>query len=328
MSPGYFDGPTLTLIVNPSAGHGRARKYLPRVCTELLTALPESHLRVHQTTSYAEARLRTIAAVDAARPIVPGVRPDAVVVMGGDGMMSLGINACAGTDVPLGCIPAGTGNDFCRGIGMPGNPVAAARAIAAGETRRVDLLRVTGNLDDGAQERYVGSIVSTGFDARVNLRTNAMRWPHGAPRYAISVLAELATFEPVRYQLRLDGRPRRLNAMFIAVGNAGYFGGGMKPLPHADIEDGELDVTIVHPVSRATLLRLLPRMYDGGFVTDPAAELLRCRSVDLDGDGLVAMADGERIGTTPLRLEVAPRSLTVLVPGKRALGAGAQKEPA
>lgn len=311
----HFDGPTLTLIVNPAAGRGRAKKVLPQVCSELLMGMPGANLRVFQTTDYPQARLRTIAAVEAARPQVPGVRPDAVLVMGGDGMMHLGLNACANSPVPLGLIPCGTGNDFCRGIGVPTNPVAAAKLIIRGVTQRVDLMKATGMLEGGATQRYVGSIASTGFDSRVNLRTNIMTWPHGAPRYALAVLAELSVFEPLRYRIRLDGRPRTQDAMFIAVGNAGYFGGGMKILPNADITDGLLDVTIVHPVSRATLLRLLPTMYGGGFVHDPAVELLRAKTVDLDGDGLFAMADGERLGPVPLRLEADPGVLTIFVPG-------------
>lgn len=314
-----YDGPTLTLVVNPEAGRGRAREALPKVCTTLLTGLPGANLRVFQTSDYAEARQRTIAAVETARPSVMGVRPDAVIVMGGDGMMNLGLNAAAESEVPLGLIPAGTGNDFCRGIGVSRNPVAAARVIAAGYTRRMDLMLAEGNLVGGAHRRYVGSVASTGFDSRVNQRTNAMRWPRGALRYAIATLAELAAFEPLKYQLKIDGRPRQQVAMFVAVGNSGWFGGGMHILPVAQVDDGLLDVTIIHPVSRATLLRLLPTMFTGSFVKDPSVELVRAREVIVDGEGLFGMADGEALGDVPLRLTVAPRALTVFVPSTLAL---------
>ncbi|GAB3716302.1 diacylglycerol/lipid kinase family protein [Mariniluteicoccus flavus] len=317
MTLGRYDGPTIHLVANPRAGRGRAAKLLPQVCRELLQGIPDANLRVHQTTDYAEARLRTIAAVESARPAhgvpgEPGVRADALLVMGGDGMMTLGVNACAETDVPLGLIPAGTGNDMCRGLGIKVfNPVDAARRVIDGHTMRIDSLRVEGALVGGAEVRHVGTVVATGYDSRVNRRANRMRLPIGPLRYAASALAELAVFEPVNYRLVIDGRRRDQPAMFIAVGNAAYFGGGMQICPTADITDGELDVTVIHPVSRATLLRLLPSMFNGSFVRDPAVERFRARTVVIDGDDLYGMGDGEELGPVPLEVGVAPRSLTV-----------------
>lgn len=307
-----YDGSTLTLVVNPTAGRGRAAKLLPAVCRELLQGLPGATLRVHQTADFAEARQRTIAAAAQARPAHDGVPADALLVMGGDGMMTLGVNACAGTEVPLGLIPAGTGNDMCRGLGIRVfNPIQAAHWVIGGQTRRVDTLRVEGRLTDGAEVRHVGTVVATGYDSRVNRRANNMRLPIGNLRYAASALAELATFEPLTYRLRIDGRERTQPAMMIAIGNGSYFGGGMKICPSADVTDGLLDVTVIHPVSRATLLRLLPAMFSGSFVRDPAVERFTAREVTVDGEGLFGMGDGEELGPTPLRIGVDPSSLKV-----------------
>lgn len=307
-----YDGSTLTLVVNPTAGRGRAAKLLPQVCRELLQGLPGAALRVHQTADFAEARQRTIAAAGAARPAHDGVPADALLVMGGDGMMTLGVNACADTEVPLGLIPAGTGNDMCRGLGIRVfNPVQAAHWVITGQTRRVDTLRVEGAMTDGAEVRNVGTVVATGYDSRVNRRANGMRLPIGNLRYAAAALAELTTFEPLTYRLRIDGRERTQPAMLIAVGNGAYFGGGMKICPTADVTDGLLDVTIVHPVSRATLLRLLPAMFSGNFVRDPAVERFTAREVVVDGEDLFGMGDGEELGPTPLRISVQPKSLSV-----------------
>lgn len=106
--------------------------------------------------------------------------------------------------------------------------------------------------------------------------------------------------------------------MFVAVGNAGWFGGGMQGCVGAEVSDGWLDLTIVHPVSRMTLLRLLPRMFDGGYLKDPAIEQLRAREVVVSGTGLYGMADGEEIGPVPLRLQVVPRALAVYRPATKA----------
>ncbi|MCW5953116.1 MAG: diacylglycerol kinase family lipid kinase, partial [Propionibacteriaceae bacterium] len=273
--------------------------------------MPGANLRVFQTTSFADARLRTIAAVEGARPVVEGRRPDALLVMGGDGMMHLGLNAAAGTDVPLGLIPSGRGNDFCRGAGVPTETMAATQAIIGGLTRRIDLMEAAGNLVGGAERRWVGSVVSTGYDSRVNHRTNELTWSLGGLSYAWTALAELTVFEPVHYRLVIDGVHREQSAMLVAVGNAGYFGGGMWVCPRADVTDGLLDITIVNPVSRMTLLRLLPSMFTGGFVKDPAVELLHAREVIVDGGGLWGMADGEDLGQVPLRLCAVPEQVSI-----------------
>ena len=102
--------------------------------------------------------------------------------------------------------------------------------------------------------------------------------------------------------------------MFVAVGNAGWFGGGMQGCPDADVTDGLLDLTVIHPVSRATLLRLMPAIYTGKFVRDPAVELLRAKEVVVDGDGLYAMADGEELGNVPLTLRAVGDCLTIYAP--------------
>lgn len=308
-----YNGPTLTLVVNPSAGRGRARRLLPKIATHLLTGIPGAQLRVFQTTSFEEARLRCLSAVAHARPQVEGHRPDSLVVMGGDGMMHLGLNAAAQTDVPLGLIPAGSGNDFCRGIGLPTKPIPAASVIVDGNVTRIDLTEVRGALAGGAERRFVGSIVSTGYDGRVNRRANSVRFGYGTLAYAYAVLAETRHWEPLPYRISVDGQVRSIPAMVVAVGNAGMIGGGMRVCPQADVTDGLLDVTIVHPVSRMTLVRLLPSLYKGTFIKDPCVEMLRAEHIVIDGDGLYGMADGEELGDVPLSVKVSPQALNVFM---------------
>ncbi|MBK8459354.1 MAG: YegS/Rv2252/BmrU family lipid kinase [Micropruina sp.] len=300
---------SVTLVVNPSAGRGRARRLLQRVCRELVASLPGVTLRLHQSRDYADARLRCEQAVSNARD-----HRDALVVMGGDGMMHLGLNACATTQVPLGLIPAGSGNDFAGGLGVPTDVAGAVRTISRGVTRRIDLLQVSGALLDGAEHRFVGCILSTGFDSLVGRRANRVTLPLGPLVYAWATLAELSVFEPLSYRLVIDGQAREVPAMMVCVGNTPLFGGGMQGCPQADPTDGLLDLTIIHPVSRTTLLRLLPSMYTGGFIADPAVELLRAKQVRLDGVGLFGAADGEELGPVPLGVQVAPGVLSVFVP--------------
>jgi diacylglycerol kinase (ATP) len=125
---------------------------------------------------------------------------------------------------------------------------------------------------------------------------------------------ELRHFEPLTYRVRIDGEERTLPAMFIAVANGGRFGGGMHIAPSASMTDGLLDVTIIHPVSRASMIRLLPKTFNGSFVADPAVECLQASEVVIDGDGLVGLADGEALGYPPFGITCEPGALTVFTP--------------
>ncbi|MDR0488497.1 MAG: diacylglycerol kinase family lipid kinase [Propionibacteriaceae bacterium] len=307
-----IDNATTTLVVNPTAGRGKALKILPKVLNELLRGLPEGSLKVRQANTYQEAQQFCKEAVDKAR--VSTDTRDCLVVMGGDGIMHLGINAAGGTGVPLGMIPAGTGNDMCRSVGIPLDPVKAAHVIVEGHLLHMDLISVVGKLAHGGTQRYVGTVVATGYDARVGRRGALMSKAWGSLAYGAAALAELRAFEPVTYRIRVDGQERVLPAMFIAVANGGYYGGGMHVAPTASVSDGVLDITIAHPVSSMTLLRLLPRMFNGSFVSDPAIERLTAKEIMIDGDGLIGMADGEALGQPPLGVTVEAGALPVFIP--------------
>ncbi|GAA3861379.1 diacylglycerol/lipid kinase family protein [Tessaracoccus defluvii] len=293
----------VTVVCNARSGGGRAGRVLPKVRARLMAGLPDAQLHVVVSNSFEEARDLTRTAALSARG------GDLVVVMGGDGMAHLGLNACAGTEATLGLVPAGTGNDFARGVGIPGGIHEAVEAIVHGRTRQVDLSHVMN--PDG--QYYVGAVVSSGYDARVNRATNDIRIRLGALSYGYIALRELANFSPLTYRLTVDGQERELRAMLVAVANTGLFGGGMRIAPDADPADGLLDITVIKEASRGKLLRLLPSLYSGNFVKDPAVELLRARHVTVDGDGLFIMGDGEELGQVPATVEIAPGALRVIV---------------
>ena len=294
----------LTLVVNERSGGGRAGRMLPKVARRLREQVPTAELHIISSSSWTEAEKLTRAAALEARP------GDALLVMGGDGMAHLGLNAAAGTEATLGLIPAGTGNDFARGVGVPRTVDEAVGVIVAGRTRTVDLAHIS---NDTFPRRYVGAVVSTGYDARVNRSTNHIRLRLGALSYGYIAMRELASFSPLHYDMIIDGVRRRQEAMLVAVSNTGIFGGGMRIAPDADPADGFLDVTVVGPVSRTTLLRLLPSMYSGAFVKHPCVEQFRARSIELAGEGLFVMGDGEELGEVPVRVECVPGVLKVFV---------------
>jgi diacylglycerol kinase (ATP) len=243
-------------------------------------------------------------AADLARKAVDdGV--DLLVVMGGDGMVHLAIQAVAYSSVSLGVIPTGTGNDLARLLGIPrGQPLAAAEVVVAGATRTIDLAR--------AGATYYATVLATGFDSIVNERANAMRWPRGQLRYSLATLAELRVFRPLSYRVDIDDVRWHGEAMLVAVGNGPSYGGGLRICEGADPGDGLLDVVTIKPVSKLDLVRVYPRLFKGTHVTHQAYEVHRAKRVRVAAARVVAYADGERIGPLPLRVTVDPGALSVL----------------
>lgn len=240
--------------------------------------------------------------------------PDAVVVAGGDGTVHLAIQQLAGTGIPLGIIPAGTGNDVAAMVGLRELDVAAAAdTIIAGRTRHIDLARVT--REDGSTT-FFGSVLASGFDSKVNDRANAMTWPRGHSRYNLAILAEFLTLAGIAYDVDIelaDGSRERVSGDLVmaTVGNGRTYGGGIPICPDADPADGLLDVVLVRPAGRLRLLRLLPKVYAGTHAAVPEVSMHRVRSVRLAAAGVTAYADGDPIGALPLTVDVAPGALTV-----------------
>ncbi|MFV0450945.1 MAG: diacylglycerol/lipid kinase family protein [Propioniciclava sp.] len=295
----------LALVVNPASGHGRGGRLLGRIMTRFQAA--GVRVDAFAASSWADAQALCVRAVSEGR--------DGLVVVGGDGMAHLGHNACAMGGGPLGIIPTGTGNDFARAVGIPPRWGEAVDAVIGDHTRTVDLMAVTGELHHGSSA-YVGSVISTGFDALVAQRAERLPVDLGAPTYGFAVLQELRRFSPLSYTLEIDEDRRELSAMLVAVANAGIFGGGIRIAPDFDLTDGLLDVTIVHPVPRRTLLALFPRLFTGSFVSHPAIERIRAATVRVDVDQGAASADGEPLGRTPLTCSTAAGALRVFVPAE------------
>lgn len=231
---------------------------------------------------------------------------DTLVVSGGDGLIHLAVQALAGTETALGIVPAGTGNDAARAFGIPlQDPLAAAEVVLRNRRRRIDLAR--------SGDSWYLTVLATGFDALVAKRGGAMRWPRNNLRYTAAVAVELPRFQPLHYTLALDGTERSLEAMFVSVANTDYFGGGMQIAAGASFEDGLLDVIIVKPLSRLSLIRFFPTVNTGQHVHNPAFERLRARTVTIaTTPAVTTYADGERFAEAPVTVECVPGALNVL----------------
>ena len=282
---------TLALILNPTSGGGKG---LSRglAATEILRPLIS-----HRSNSYED----TLLAVDNAA--AAGCR--VIAACGGDGMMHAVIQGCVKHDLTLLPIPAGTGNDFARGLGIEvRDPLAQLHNVRIEE--RIDLGRLA--------DRYFGAILSSGFDAAVNERANKVRWPKGPMRYNVAMLQELPKFSPITFTLHLDGIELKRDAMLVAVANAPSYGGGMLVCPDASMKDGLFDVMILNAVSKPEFLKVFPSVYKGRHINHPAVEIHRAAHVRIEANA-IGYADGERMGALPLEARVAPAALTILRAG-------------
>jgi diacylglycerol kinase (ATP) len=286
----------IALLTNPTAGKGRGGKARAAVVERLRGA----GLSVRDLSGRDAEE-----ALDLARTAVQqGV--EALVVLGGDGMVHLGVQAVAETGTPLGIIPAGTGNDVARYFDLPRkDPVAAADAVIRGTTRKVDLAK--------SGSKYFATVLCAGFDALVNERANRMTWPKGQMRYNIATLSELRVFRPLQYTLDLDGKRLNIEAMMVSVGNGPSFGGGLRIAEGALLDDGMLDVVVIKPMSRGSLVRTYPKLFKGTHTSHPQYEHHLVRKVTVASPGITTYADGERFGDLPLTVECAPGALIVYI---------------
>jgi diacylglycerol kinase (ATP) len=243
--------------------------------------------------------------------------PDAaLVVCGGDGMVSLGLRLIAGTERSFGLIPAGTGNDTARTVGIPlGDPEAAARLIVEGRSGTLDLGEATTGAGPGpGVVRRFSTVLACGLDSRVNDRANRMSWPRGQRRYDLALVLELRVFNPIAFEIRLDGQTLRTDCMLVAVGNGPSYGGGMLICPEADPHDGRFQVTVVRKVGKLTLLRIFPKVFSGRHVTHPAVSVYEAAQVEILADGLSCWADGEHVGELPVLLRTLPGAVRMFQP--------------
>src|SRR5215218_10385180 len=286
----------LCLIVNPSAGRGRAARLLPRV--EAALRARGMAFRVERTHSLAHARELARAAV-AAGEVAAG--------MGGDGLLGAMAGELRETDGVLGVVPGGRGNDFARKLGIGTDAEHACDVLAAGRERAIDVAHAGG-------QTYLG-IASAGFDSDVQDIANATRIPLGELIYVYATLRALRGWRHAHWHVVIDGDTRSFTGYSVAVANSGVFGGGMYLVPDASLDDGLLDVVLTGAAPKRQYLTTLPKVFKGTHVDNRYLTFLRGREVAFEADRpFRAYADGDPIADLPVTITVVPRALKVLVP--------------
>ena len=290
------------LLVNPTAGRGVGRVAGAHVLSTL------------QYLGHAVTDLTGLDLTSSARAARERAGEfEALVVVGGDGLVHAGLEAVAGTSTALGIVPAGTGNDLARGLDLPlGDPVRSAQfvstALHEGRSRTVDAVRVGSS--------WFGSILASGVDALINERANSWRWPRGPARYTLAAVRELAVARGVPMRITLDGTTVEQECLLVAVANTRCYGGGILMAPDADPTDGLLDVVVVDRLAPLAALQLFPRARRGRHLGLPAVHVHRARSVTLEvlpgGPVPHPYADGEPFEHLPVTCTVVPGALRVL----------------
>jgi len=285
----------LQLVVNPTAGGGRAAKRLP----DVERALARHDLVVTPTRSLEHAD----------ELVAEAVADDRVVVaMGGDGLVGRVAGAVAAANGVMAALPGGRGNDFCRMLGIPSDPVAACALVSGGVPTKVDLAEANG-------VPFVG-IASIGFDSDVQERVLRTKVPLGELVYLYGALATVFSWKHATFQVVVDGEAKELHGWSVAVANSGYYGGGMHIAPDASVTDGALDVVSTSATSRRHFLSTLPKVFKGTHVSDPCVSVRRGATVQLSADRpFRVFADGDPVADLPCTITVRPGALTLLLPG-------------
>jgi diacylglycerol kinase (ATP) len=299
----------LCLIVNPAAGSGRARALVPPATSALASA--GADYRVVESSSLPHAREL---AADAA------ARGEVIVAVGGDGMAGALAGIAAGSGACLGIIPAGRGNDLAGVLRIPGDPAAAARLLATGRPRRIDLIAAS---TPGQPEIIAAGSVYAGIPAVAGLIANNTRWLSGSLVYSVAALRALASWQPATFTVEVAGAGKQEFAGYaVVIANSAFFGAGMQVAPPAVIDDGVLDLVVMRHAPKISFVRALLKIKDGSHTALPQISLDRCTEVTITmSRDLPAAADGEPLSCatplpagTQLRVRTLPAALTVLVP--------------
>ena len=289
-------GTPLTLLVNPSSAGGKSLKLLPQI--EAALDARRAVFRVEKTRSLEHGAELALAAAELGE--VP-------VVVSGDGLLGAVGGAMAGSDVPLGLVPAGRGNDLARALGIPTDPEAAVDAILAGRSRRIDVGEANG-------KRFLG-IVSVGFDSECNRLANETHFIRGNLVYAYSMVRTLIGWRSARFTIAVGEERKRLSGYFVDVANNSVYGGGMWIAPEAEIDDGLFDVVAIEEVGKLRFLTGLRDVLKGAHLGKDEVSVFRAPRLQLEASRpFPVYADGDHLTDLPVSLRVLPSALSILVP--------------
>ena len=285
------------IVVNPTAGGGKGKTILAEVLALLreksLTAQVLETSESGQGQSLAQKALRS--------------SPEGLIVIGGDGTIREVAGAMRDSGVPLLFASCGTGNDFVRSTALPKDPLQAVRAQLETEVSHIDLGRVN--------EHFFLNVSGTGLDVDVLVEAEKHKESRLNP-YLRGVFEAFHKYKPIHAKLSYDEEPlREVDFTILSIGNGQYFGGGMRPVPDAVLNDGLFDVVEVHPVKKWLIPVLMSLFIPGKHAHTGLASCRKVCRLRIQCPGMVLNLDGELIPCDDAEYEVLPGALTVRLPG-------------
>jgi diacylglycerol kinase (ATP) len=297
-------------LVNPASGNGATGKRWP----ELQRQAADFGLAGHVELSARPGGLAELArsAADEGAELV--------VAVGGDGTVhevANGLMRAQRRPLPeLGILARGTGDDFVRALGIPTADIDALTVLRDGRARDLDVGRVTYRTAAGAEaQSYFVSMAGVGMSGAVARRLNTTsKRLGGKVAGLVATFAVFSRWRNVDLRVTVGGEQRDGRMEDVLVGNTEFHNGGMRLCPGARPDDGAFDVLLIGDLTKADLVRVLPKLYKGTHLPHPKAELLRGATVSVESSTpLPIELDGEQPGTTPVRFEVVPGELRVRV---------------
>ncbi len=285
------------LIANPTSGGGKVPGLLPAVRARL-DALGVAH-RTEMTRDLPHARELTLEAL--ALDEIP-------VAFSGDGVAGAVAAAARGrADAVIGVLPGGSGNDFCRHSGIPGEAVAACDVLANGEPRPIDLGEANG-------APFLG-IASLGFDSEANAAANAAPRMLGRGIYVYGALSAIARWRSAEFEVEADGQVDRFEGWSVICANTSVYGGGMFIAPQARTDDGLLDLVLVRKTSRLRFLASFGKVFKGEHVRERHVSIRQAHEIRVSASRPFSVfADGDPIADLPVVVRVLPAAVRVLLP--------------
>ena len=302
------------IIINELSGNSKGKRIWRKV---------EAYLK-QSNISYTSVQLHFPQAMEKLEHLLKNAPQTfkAAAIIGGDGTIHSLLPLFITSAVPLSIIPAGSGNDTARALGIPGEPIAALKRMLAGRQSHVDLIE---SYEQNAlnEPQYTITAIATGFDGAIAdavNRSTYKRWCNrfriGSFAYVIGIFQTLVKFRPIPITITVDGNAYVYEqGWLIAIANAPCYGGGLYICPDADIASGTLQVCIVHSCKPLQLLRLLPTLFNGSHIKLPYVTLLHGSTIEIEqahAIALQAFGDGEPLHSPPLRARVAASALTVI----------------
>jgi len=287
------------VILNPAAGYHKCKRSFPAIQSKLL----ERGIAHHFYFSHYSGHITELALKAKSQGY------EKIIVCGGDGTINEALSALVGSDVTLGILPFGRGNDFARNLGIKEDLDFACDVLCQGKVRKVDVVKVN-------ESRYYVSVGGIGFDAEVASWANRYKkFTPGINTYILGILAKLFTFKCKKVTITYDKGHYQGKIVMAAFGNSAWYGGGINITPHALMDDGWLDICIVDKINKIKLLFLLPSTFKGNHTKFPEVKLYRAKTISINSETpLQLLGDGELMCQTPVSLKVVPQALKVLAP--------------